>query len=395
LQLIRLCHCIEDLNAWGAQQVVRHLVCNLDQSRFRCLVYTFKRGPIADIIEDSGCVVRLLKRKFPKLDLSLVRRLRRSFEQDQIEILHTHLFGASLHALIAAGPIPSLSKITTLHADREDNLIQRIGYQFLFSKPDCVVGVSQDTSAKVSARHPQIRSKLVTIPNGIDTKPFSKRFDKREIRRKLRLPVEGRIVGTIGRLTTQKDHSSLLEAFTQIRIGVPDTHLIIIGAGELLDSLQKQRSLLELDGSVHFLGSRDNIPELLQAMDVFVLSSLWEGLPLVLLEAMAAGAPVVATTVGGVPEVIADGEEGLLVPSGDPRSLGLAMTKLLTDSVLARRLAEKAFRKIHSQYSVETMVQKHAALYERIHCEQERNQPQRTKLPSEQGRRPKRRKALN
>jgi len=171
-------------------------------------------------------------------------------------------------------------------------------------------------------------------------------------------------------------YSSLLESFAQIKKTLPDTHLIVIGTGDLFDSLQQKKRFLNLDGSVHFLGSRDDIPELLQVIDVFVLSSLWEGLPLVLLEAMAAGVPVVATKVGGIPEVVEDGEEGLLVPPGDPRSLRLAMTKLLTDSVLARRLAENAFRKVNSQYSVGTMVQKHEALYERIHQEQESDQHQ-------------------
>jgi len=347
--------------------VVRNLVTFLDPTRFQTIVYSFKAGPIADVIERAGVTVRLLRRNIPKFDLNLVWRLRKCFQQDRIEILHAHLFGATLHSMIAAKGILGLSKIVTLHCDREDNVLQRFGYPFLFSAATCVIGVSQDASRIMGERYRNLQRKLLTIPNGIDIQIFSKRSPKEPIREKLNLPIKSKIIGAIGRLTIQKGYAYLLQAFAQIRKTHPEAHLIIVGEGELSLTLETLKNTLKLDGSVHFLGSRNDVPELLQAIDVFVMSSLWEGLPLVLLEAMASGVPLVAPRVGGVPEVVADGVEGLLVPPGDSDSLAQAITSLLREPSLGQKLAKKALHKVRSRYSVEHMVREHERLYSLIH----------------------------
>jgi len=364
---IRLAHCIDDLTSCGAQQVVRYLTTNLDRTRFQPVVYTFKEGPVADVIRQADVPVRLLRRKFPKFDVNLALQLHKCLKRERIEILHAHLFGATLHSMIAARGILGLSKIVTLHCDREDNVLQRLGYPFLFSAATCVIGVSQNASRIMGERYRNLQRKLLTIPNGIDLQLFNKRSPKEPIREKLNLPIKSKIIGAIGRLAIEKGYAYLLKAFAQVKKIDPEAHLIIVGEGELSLTLQTLKNTLKLNRSVHFLGSRNDVPELLQAMDVFVISSLWEGLPLVLLEAMASGVPLVATRVGGVPEVVAYGEEGLLVPPGDSDSLAQAITRVLREPSLGQQFADKALQKVRSRYSVEHMVREHERLYELVH----------------------------
>lgn len=363
---IRLCQCIDDLTACGAQQVVRNLVTYLDRTCFQPVVYTFQEGPVADAIKRTGVPVRLLRHDVPKLDFNLVRRLRKSLKRDRIEILHTHLFGASLHAMIAAKGIPRLSKVVTLHSDREDNFIQRLAYPLIFSMATRVIGVSKHASQVMDERYRNLHSKLVAIPNGIETELFANRHVKQFVRKTLSLPVDKRIIGAIGRLSAEKGYSVLLDSFAQIKKTTADTHLVIIGEGKLLNALSNQRDRLNLGDSVQFLGSRNDVPELLQAMDIFVISSLWEGLPLVLLEAMASNIPVVATRVGGIPEVVEDEKNGLLAAPGDSLSLAHEIGRLLSHPSLAHQLASNAFRKVNSEYRVESMVRQHEKLYDRI-----------------------------
>jgi len=366
---IRVCQCIDDLTACGAQQVVRNLVTYLDRTCFQPVVYTFQEGPVADVIKRTGVPVRLLRHNVPKLDFNLVRRLRKSLKRDRIEILHTHLFGASLHAMIAARGIPLLSKVVTLHSDREDNFIQRLAYPLIFSMATRVIGVSKHASQVMDKRYRNLHSKLVAIPNGVETELFANRHVKQFIREKLNLPVDKTIIGAIGRLSAEKGYSVLLDSFAQIKRTNAETHLVIIGEGKLLNALLHQRDRLNLGGSVQFLGSRNDVPELLQAMDIFVISSLWEGLPLVLLEAMASNIPVVATRVGGIPEVVEDKKNGLLAAPGDSLSLAHEIGRLLRSPSLGQEFASNASRKVNSEYSVTTMLERHEKVYDQIYHE--------------------------
>lgn len=363
---VRVCHCVDNLAACGAQQVVRHLLTNLDRDRFKPLVYTFKDGPLLEEIERAGVTVRVLARRLPKLDPGLVRRLRLALRRDAIDVLHMHLFGACLHGTLAALGLTTISKVVTLHADRADNWVQSLGWQGVLGAADAVVAVSRQSHQAMGRRYRSLSSKSTVILNGIDLVPFVSRRTKQQAREALRLPRDRPLIGTIGRLTAQKGHGVLLAAFAEVRKRVPDVQLLVIGEGELLEVLREAGKRLGLNGSVRYLGSRRDVPDLLAAMDVFALSSLWEGLPLVLLEAMAMGTPVVATAVGGVPEVVKDDEDGLLVQAGDAHQLAEAIYRVLIDPPVATRLRHRALAKVRDDYDVRRMVREHEALYERL-----------------------------
>jgi glycosyltransferase involved in cell wall biosynthesis len=297
-----------------------------------------------------------------------VRRLRRALALDRIDVLHMHLFGATLHGTLAAQPIEGLARVVSLHSDREDNLLQRLAYPMLFAASHAVVGVSDDASRKMLQRYSDLREKLVTIPNGIDTAAFDRPANRSRLLESLALPANACVIGTVGRLSREKAHDVLLQAFKDVRAVCPEAFLVIVGEGDLREPLVRQAADLGVDGSVRFLGARTDVPELLQVMDVFALSSLWEGLPLVLLEAMAAGVPVVSTRVGGIPEVIRHERDGLLVPPSDAGLLAAALVRVLTAPSFADGLQQSAAAIVKARYRIEDVASRHESVYARVHA---------------------------
>jgi glycosyltransferase involved in cell wall biosynthesis len=366
LSPIRVCQCIDDLEPHGAQQVVRLLAGALDPRRFQRFVYTFRDGPLRGPLERDGVSVRVLRRRIPKIDVSLLRRLRRQLIADRIDVLHMHLFGATLHGTLAASRMPRLATVVSLHSNRADNLPQRLIYPRLFRAADSVVGVSRDASREMSRRHRGLDGKLVTVLNGIDVDAFRRHPDLERLAASVGVPAGARIVGTVGRLSPEKGHFLLLDAFHEVTRHHADAFLLVVGRGDLGESLARRAADLGIANSVRLLGARDDVPDLLSLMHVFVLSSFWEGLPLVLLEAMAAGVPVVSTAVGGVPEVVDHERDGLVVPPSDPAALASAMCRILDDNALANRLRFAARTKVEAQFSVASMARQHARLYERL-----------------------------
>jgi glycosyltransferase involved in cell wall biosynthesis len=166
------------------------------------------------------------------------------------------------------------------------------------------------------------------------------------------------LVGTVGRLAPQKDQETLLEAAAL----VPEARFVLVGDGELRPELERRAAELGIADRVTFTGAREDVPELLASFDVFAHPSLFEGFCLAVLEAQAAGVPVVATPVGGIPETVVDGETGLLVPTRDPTALAAAIRRLLEDREFAQRLADAA-RRSARRYSTERMVEETLKVY--------------------------------
>jgi glycosyltransferase involved in cell wall biosynthesis len=184
------------------------------------------------------------------------------------------------------------------------------------------------------------------------------------LRASLGLARDAKVAGVIARLTEQKGHRFLFEAMESARLA--DVQLIVIGDGELRDALQQDVATRGLTSRVRFLGARRDLGNLLGAMDVFVLPSLWEGLPLSLVLAMGAAVPVVATDVAGIPEVVQNGDTGLLVPPADGPALGHALERLFDDAELRSRMGQRARTMVLPRYGVDGYVSAVTALYERL-----------------------------
>jgi glycosyltransferase involved in cell wall biosynthesis len=174
---------------------------------------------------------------------------------------------------------------------------------------------------------------------------------------------DGPLVGMVGRLSWKKGYEHALDAAALLREHVPAVRFEIVGDGPLRGALEQQTANLGLEATVRFLGQRRDVPDLMRRFDCFVLSSVIEGMPNALLEAMALGLPVVTTSAGGSAEVVVDGESGFVVPPADPTALAGAIERVLADRALARRLGEQAARRVHERFSLAAMLGAIDALY--------------------------------
>jgi glycosyltransferase involved in cell wall biosynthesis len=203
------------------------------------------------------------------------------------------------------------------------------------------------------------------VHNGIDLArlpPFV--LDREAARRRLGFHAGRRLVAQVGRLEPQKDYPTFLAAAARVVAALPDVDVVVVGEGALRDELDTLAARLGLAGRVRFVGLRHDVPALLAGVDVLALTSLYEGLPNVVIEAMATGAVAVATDVGGCRELITPGESGLLVGPGDVEAVTGAILQVLGSGELARRLATAARRRVESEFAVEAMVEKTTAVYE-------------------------------
>jgi glycosyltransferase involved in cell wall biosynthesis len=202
------------------------------------------------------------------------------------------------------------------------------------------------------------------IPNGVDVDRFPVAVDRPAVIAALGLPAGARLLIVVAKLYRQKGHAVLLRALTASDLPA-DLHVILLGEGPERAALTAEVARIGMSDRVHFLGDRPDVPALLASSDLFVLPSLWEGLPMALLEAMASMLPVVATDVAGSRQVVVDGESGLLVPPGDAGALASAIRLLLADPVLAGTMGTAARERVVSSFSGAAQAARHAELYAR------------------------------
>jgi glycosyltransferase involved in cell wall biosynthesis len=208
-------------------------------------------------------------------------------------------------------------------------------------------------------------SRVEVIYNAVDFGMLKTTMSREEIRSRIGVPAEAIAAGVIARLTDQKGHGVLFDAIASTP-ALASLHLIVIGDGPLRASLEARAAALGLSPRVHFLGARRDLGDLLAAMDLFVLPSLWEGLPLSLVLAMGAALPVVSTTVAGIPEVVRDGSTGLLVPPGDAAALGAALARLVGSTGDRERTGAAAREFVLPRFGVDGYVTAMSSLYERL-----------------------------
>jgi glycosyltransferase involved in cell wall biosynthesis len=208
--------------------------------------------------------------------------------------------------------------------------------------------------------------RIRVIESGVDPSRFPIAPAPPAERERLGLPADARVIGTVGRLVPEKDHPTLFEVFLRVRRAVPGARLLLVGDGPLRSELEERSRRLGLADSVSFLGSRGDVPALYRSMDLMVSTSRWEGLSNVLLEAMAAGVPVVATRVGGTSRVVEDGVTGFTADPGDAPLIADQAVRLLTDPSLAARLREAAREKVLREFSISRMSREYESLYEAI-----------------------------
>jgi sugar transferase (PEP-CTERM/EpsH1 system associated) len=365
---IRIMHVVNNLGKGGLENGLVNLIERMDPGRFTHVVCTVRGlGPNADRLPRErvdvvalGDAASTSRFQTP----ALVRNIRR-FGPD---IVHSRNWGAI--EAVFAGRLSGRAVIHSEHgleAEAGANEPRRRAYlrRLAFETADRVVSVSWQLRDLHAGRTGFPARKIAVIHNGVDRSRF---FPDAETRRRVREELGIRdtelCIGCVANLLPVKDHTTLLEAVGSLSAQQGDWRLLLIGEGPeraRLESFISQRT--GLGQRVSLLGSSSRVPELLRAMDVFVLPSVAEGMNNSLLEAMASGLAVVASDIGGNPEVVIAGESGMLFPAGDARTLGRHLVQLQTDPALRLQLAQGAVQRADQQFSIHSMVQAYEQLY--------------------------------
>lgn len=341
------------LGRGGTERLLTGAVRHIDRSRFRVEVAYLlpHKDAFVDALRAEDIPVHCLDAARPT-SLGWIPRLRRLVRDRDIALVHTHAPVPAVAARLALG-MSAARGPTLVHT--EHNLWSRYrrptrwANALTYRRNAAAMAVSVGVAASI---RPAARGSVPVevVLHGIDLAALhdgtgadaNSDNARANARRLLDLPDDVPVVGTVGNLTAKKDHATLLDAFDAVRAQRPAARLVIVGTGPLEEALRQQVRQAGLADAVLFTGSRDDVFDLLPGFDVFALSSRFEGLPIALLEAMASGVAPVATRVGGIPEVVSDGHDGLLVEPGDAGALATGLVKLLGDHDLRQRLATAA-----------------------------------------------------
>ncbi|MGH8824600.1 MAG: glycosyltransferase [Jiangellaceae bacterium] len=347
------------LGRGGAERLLADTVRHLDRSRFRVEVaYLLPwKDALGDEIRAAGVPVHCLDAPRPT-SVAWLARLRRLVRDRGIDVVHTHM------PLAAASARVALPGRRPVFVHTEHNMWDRYrrptrwANRATYRRNAAVIAVSDRVAGSIRSRVP-----VEVVVHGVDPdRTHHGSTARRTARRALGLDVHLPVVGTVGNLTAKKDQATLLTAVAGLRHEVPDLRLVLVGSGPLEGDLRSLARALGIEAATVFAGSRPDVGALLPAFDVFALSSRFEGLPIALLEALAARLPCVATSVGGIPEVITDGEDGLLVHPGDPDALATAIGKLLADDGMRSVLGDRALWRARD-FRVDRAVRRIEAVY--------------------------------
>lgn len=351
----------------GAERITVALLPHIDRQRITPIVGVLSTEGESPLGEQLGEVQRLDLEAKRLLDPAALRRLLRFIEAEQIDLIHAQLQYATIFAAIAK-QVRGVPMVVTRHLIADDeanwreafrNKIERWTVKRYAAKMITVSDAAQHYYANLTEMPPQ---QFQTIYNGIDLSRFAASADKATLRASLGLPTDATIVCMVGVMRQGKGHTVLIEAAKQL----PDAYFILVGDGELRPELEAQASDLIAQNRLLFMGQRLDIPDILNASDIFVLPSDSEALPTVLIEAGAARLPVVATRVGGIPEIIQDGQTGIIIPPKNPATLADVLRGLISDSAKRESMGAGAYAHIQAHFTLEQQAAATMALYESV-----------------------------
>jgi glycosyltransferase involved in cell wall biosynthesis len=365
---VKVLQLLSSAGYYGAENMLLNLCAS--QSRAGCesalLVFYNAHQPNADLYKEAArrglnpAMVRCAGRA----DWRALREIRRRMREQAIDVVHTHGYKADLYGYVAARR-EKKAVVATCHNWREVGRALRLYNRLdrmVLKRFDAIGAVSESVAEKLRlAGVPAGRIRV--IPNGIDAKVFEGACPK---------PVSqltaqsGPVIGVVARLDLQKGFEQLFHAVCGLSKSYPGLHVVIAGEGPDRQAIEQRVLELGLQGQVTLVGQRNDMPVVYATMDIFVLPSLNEGLPMTVLEAMASSRPVIATRVGAIPSVITDQQTGLLVEPGDVAGLRNAISRLLADPDLRRRLGQEARACVMQHYTADIMSRKYAELYDQV-----------------------------
>jgi glycosyltransferase involved in cell wall biosynthesis len=356
---------IGGLGVGGAERQLLELAAGLDRARFQPSVCSIDAGhEFAEAFRRRGVPLLELERH-GSFDTRRLARLRRLVEHERPDVLHAFLVGPSLYTRLACLGLRRrpLLVVSERSIEGRRRRVVRLADRALAGSVDCFVANAEAVRDALLGHLRPRRPRIEVIPNGFDLRPPPPGPPRAELRAALGVREDETLLLAVGRLAPQKDYPRLLDAVARLA-GRPGLRLAIAGDGPerpRLEALLRERPL-----PVALLGTRRDVPDLLRAADLFVLSSHIEGFPNVVGEALLAERPVVATAAGGVPEVLRDGVDGRVVPVGDAEALAGAIAELLDAPEAARRMAASGARRVRESFSLEAMVRRTEALYDAL-----------------------------
>jgi glycosyltransferase involved in cell wall biosynthesis len=386
---LRVLQVVSDLGVGGGQEVVRTLARYLTEVDCLPVVVTLRDGPLRDDLEELGITVEVVHGRTRSLlalpaAIAELRRLRTDLAavvaRHRSEVIQTHLLRALDFLVLTLRAEPGVRRVFwTFHSARlglrRDQLPahpwllgpKRLMYRLLYfvagRSVDGFVAVSQDVAAAVRRDFHPPRGRVFIIPNGVDIERYGHDVDRAAVRARVGVADTARLLTVVAKLIDYKGHAFLLRALPPLLERHPDLHVLLVGDGPLRGALTASIAEMGMTRRIHLAGNRRDVSDLLAASNLFVLPSLWEGLPMALLEAMASGLPVVATRVSGIGEVVVDGESGLIVPTADFERLGEAIGTLLDDPDRAMRMGRAARERVERLFSARAQAARYAAIY--------------------------------
>lgn len=364
---IKIMQITHDLNYGGLQKLVVDISKSLDKSKYEVAVCVLREGgPLEKELLKEDIKIIKLPHSNNGADYLSFWKLYKIIKEEKPDIIHTHntqpFIEGGIAALLAGIPV----KIHTDHGRQFPDKRRYMFAEWVFSHfADQLVAVSESLKDDIS-RYEGIRpDKIMVIPNGIDGSKYNIKIDKNKKRRELDIDNKYNIIlGFVGRLSPEKGLIYLIKATKVIAEEFPNILLLIVGEGELLEELNRETITLGIERNVRFLGPRSDINEILGILDIFVLPSLREGLPLVLLEAAASSLPIVATDVGGNNQVVKHGINGLLVKHGDAAPLYNALKQLIHNNKMRQDFGRKSYNLFINNFTIEKMIKEYENIYQ-------------------------------
>lgn len=365
---LKVLHLISSTGFFGAENVVVTLA--LEQARLgldaRVGVFRNSSNPYTEVAEaaEREGVKSVVFDCSGKFDAGAVMRIRAYIKEEGIGLVHSHGYKSNFYALLAA-KLAGVKAAATCHNWTKTSG-KMIGYmfldRFLLRRFDIVSAVSEQLRSEV-LKSGVPAGKVKYIPNGIDTVKFAPTGARGKVRSGLGIQEDAAVIGSLGRMSVEKGYGELIEALPSILEEVPGAVLLLAGEGPDRPQFEAAAAAAGVSGKVIFAGMSKDASGLLEAMDVFILPSRNEGMPLALLEAMAAGKPVIATGIGAIPAVITSGSNGILIAGQHPGDIAGAVKSLLKDRGAAARMAAAGRETVKGRFSAREMAEQFISLY--------------------------------
>ncbi len=352
----------------GAEKALLELVKRINRRQFKVVVASVGQGGVLEQeFRNNSDACFIFPKKF-SFDGSLIFQVANILRNFRVDILQTTLFYADVIGASAAklaGTPVHISWQTALAIPTgnvaDDRCRHILAYRMAASQMAHIVAVSHEVRQYFIKNRHIPPKKISTIHYGVDLERFQK--VRRDVRKELNLSPNDVIISVVGHLSEVKGHTFLLKAVSPLIKNKPAIHVLFAGDGQRRIVLQDEAQELGIRNHVHFLGVRSDVPDILQATDIFVLPSLYEGLPNVILEAMASSLPVVASRVGGIPEAVEDGRTGFLFQVGDVPGLREFLLRLVDDPILRKKMGTAGRKRVEKRFSMEKEIQQFEKLF--------------------------------